>query len=51
MSRWPPKNSEAKLNANTKPVINGEMAMTVAQADAVLAKFGYVEKNAELLTT
>jgi len=26
------------------------MAMTVAQADAVLAKFGYVEKTAELLT-
>jgi len=29
------------INANTNPV--GELAMSVAQADAVLAKYGYLD--------
>lgn len=40
-------NSEAKLNANANTVNIG-MAMSLAQADAVLAKYGYVD--AELAT-
>lgn len=35
-------NNRGKSNANTNPVNTG-MAMSLAQADAVLAKYGYVE--------
>lgn len=38
-------NAEAKINANTKTV-NVENAMSVAQADAVLAKYGWSESVA-----
>jgi hypothetical protein len=34
-------NAEAKIDANAKTV---DMAMSVAQADAVLAKYGYADR-------
>jgi hypothetical protein len=38
MSRWPRKTPEANSKANTSG-----MAGSVADADAILAKFGYAE--------
>ncbi len=40
MSRWPPKNSEANINATH---INLSAGMSVADADAILMATGYVE--------
>lgn len=39
------KTTEAKQNDNTNTVGSG-LAMSVAQADAVLAKYGYVDADA-----
>lgn len=43
MSRWPPKYTEAKINANTNTV-NIADGMSLAEADAILAKFGYADR-------
>ena len=41
---WPLKTPIKKLNANDK--VDMEMAPSVAEADEILAKFGYVEEEA-----
>ena len=41
---WPLKISIKKLNANNE--VDMEMAPSVAEADEILAKFGYVEEEA-----
>lgn len=42
MSRWPPKNSEAKRSVIQ---IDTDFAPSVDEADAILARFGYVERE------
>lgn len=42
MSRWPPKPPRQKLHDN---IVNVDFAPSVAQADAVLAQFGFVDRE------